>query len=174
MEKRKQSLHFSKPNQSMQESWRTRLVSATGNQINYSLSCACIVMIDFVETFHDMINTVYCNVTKLEHFLSDSKMECLQLTMTEVLKRQNSKSKKGYNQVSEMWLHFLSVVCGCGALQQHVFNSAKHPQTLQKQVLQNQERVSDKLKSYCKDFHPLFHPHVVSSFSSSWALQRLK
>lgn len=29
----------------------------------------------------------------------DSKMECLQLTMTEVLKRQNSKSKKGYNQV---------------------------------------------------------------------------
>ncbi|XP_030638221.1 phosphoinositide 3-kinase regulatory subunit 5 [Chanos chanos] len=28
----------------------------------------------------------------------DSKMECLQLTMTEVLKRQNSKSKKGYNQ----------------------------------------------------------------------------
>lgn len=32
--------------------------------------------------------------------LSDSKMECLQLTMTEVLKRQNGKSKKGYNQVS--------------------------------------------------------------------------
>uniref|UniRef100_A0A3Q2CF23 Phosphoinositide 3-kinase regulatory subunit 5 n=1 Tax=Cyprinodon variegatus TaxID=28743 RepID=A0A3Q2CF23_CYPVA len=30
----------------------------------------------------------------------DSKMECLQLTMTEVLKRQNGKSKKGYNQVS--------------------------------------------------------------------------
>uniref|UniRef100_A0A672QK81 Phosphoinositide 3-kinase regulatory subunit 5 n=1 Tax=Sinocyclocheilus grahami TaxID=75366 RepID=A0A672QK81_SINGR len=30
----------------------------------------------------------------------DSKMECLHLTMTEVLKRQNSKSKKGYNQVS--------------------------------------------------------------------------
>ncbi|XP_062304325.1 phosphoinositide 3-kinase regulatory subunit 5 isoform X2 [Osmerus eperlanus] len=30
----------------------------------------------------------------------DSKMECLQLTMTEVLKRQNSKSKKGYNQLS--------------------------------------------------------------------------
>ncbi|KAM3624071.1 uncharacterized protein V6R79_018652 [Siganus canaliculatus] len=28
----------------------------------------------------------------------DSKMECLQLTMTEVLKRQNGKSKKGYNQ----------------------------------------------------------------------------
>ncbi|XP_033894152.3 phosphoinositide 3-kinase regulatory subunit 5-like [Acipenser ruthenus] len=28
----------------------------------------------------------------------DSKMECLQLTMTEVLKRQNSKSKMGYNQ----------------------------------------------------------------------------
>uniref|UniRef100_A0A8C1NWR6 Phosphoinositide 3-kinase regulatory subunit 5 n=1 Tax=Cyprinus carpio TaxID=7962 RepID=A0A8C1NWR6_CYPCA len=28
----------------------------------------------------------------------DSKMECLHLTMTEVLKRQNSKSKKGYNQ----------------------------------------------------------------------------
>ncbi|XP_068074412.2 phosphoinositide 3-kinase regulatory subunit 5 isoform X1 [Danio rerio] len=28
----------------------------------------------------------------------DSKMECLRLTMTEVLKRQNSKSKKGYNQ----------------------------------------------------------------------------
>lgn len=28
----------------------------------------------------------------------DSKMECLQLTMTEVLKRQNCKSKKGYNQ----------------------------------------------------------------------------
>uniref|UniRef100_A0A3P9PTI7 Phosphoinositide 3-kinase regulatory subunit 5 n=1 Tax=Poecilia reticulata TaxID=8081 RepID=A0A3P9PTI7_POERE len=27
-----------------------------------------------------------------------SKMECLQLTMTEVLKRQNGKSKKGYNQ----------------------------------------------------------------------------
>lgn len=35
----------------------------------------------------------------------DSKMECLHLTMTEVLKRQNSKSKKGYNQVSrkEVW-----------------------------------------------------------------------
>ncbi|XP_011610740.2 phosphoinositide 3-kinase regulatory subunit 5 isoform X2 [Takifugu rubripes] len=30
----------------------------------------------------------------------DSKMECLQLTMTEVLKRQNSKSKKGYNQLN--------------------------------------------------------------------------
>uniref|UniRef100_A0A3B4GEN4 Phosphoinositide 3-kinase regulatory subunit 5 n=1 Tax=Pundamilia nyererei TaxID=303518 RepID=A0A3B4GEN4_9CICH len=29
----------------------------------------------------------------------DSKMECLQLTMTEVLKRQNGKCKKGYNQV---------------------------------------------------------------------------
>nr|XP_015809936.2 phosphoinositide 3-kinase regulatory subunit 5 isoform X1 [Nothobranchius furzeri]XP_015809937.2 phosphoinositide 3-kinase regulatory subunit 5 isoform X1 [Nothobranchius furzeri] len=28
----------------------------------------------------------------------DSKMECLQLTMTEVLKRQNGKSKKSYNQ----------------------------------------------------------------------------
>ncbi|XP_041078364.1 phosphoinositide 3-kinase regulatory subunit 5-like [Polyodon spathula] len=28
----------------------------------------------------------------------DSKMECLQLTMTEVLKRQNSKSKMNYNQ----------------------------------------------------------------------------
>ncbi|XP_041076427.1 phosphoinositide 3-kinase regulatory subunit 5-like [Polyodon spathula] len=28
----------------------------------------------------------------------DSKMECLQLTMTEVLKRQNSKSKMSYNQ----------------------------------------------------------------------------
>ncbi|XP_029364035.1 phosphoinositide 3-kinase regulatory subunit 5 isoform X2 [Echeneis naucrates] len=28
----------------------------------------------------------------------DSKMECLQLTMTEVLKRQNGKSKKGFNQ----------------------------------------------------------------------------
>ncbi|XP_059181982.1 phosphoinositide 3-kinase regulatory subunit 5 [Centropristis striata] len=28
----------------------------------------------------------------------DSKMECLQLMMTEVLKRQNCKSKKGYNQ----------------------------------------------------------------------------
>ncbi|XP_038874040.1 phosphoinositide 3-kinase regulatory subunit 5-like [Salvelinus namaycush] len=33
----------------------------------------------------------------------DSKMECLQLTMTEVLKRQNSnKSKKGYNQQLSM------------------------------------------------------------------------
>ncbi|XP_047435083.1 phosphoinositide 3-kinase regulatory subunit 5 isoform X2 [Mugil cephalus] len=30
----------------------------------------------------------------------DSKMECLQLTMTEVLKRQNGKSKKGYNQLT--------------------------------------------------------------------------
>uniref|UniRef100_A0AAQ5X6N1 Phosphoinositide 3-kinase regulatory subunit 5 n=1 Tax=Amphiprion ocellaris TaxID=80972 RepID=A0AAQ5X6N1_AMPOC len=30
----------------------------------------------------------------------DSKMECLQLTMTEVLKRQNCKSKKGYNQLT--------------------------------------------------------------------------
>ncbi|XP_067353762.1 phosphoinositide 3-kinase regulatory subunit 5 isoform X2 [Channa argus] len=30
----------------------------------------------------------------------DSKMECLQLTMTEVLKRQNGKSKKGFNQLS--------------------------------------------------------------------------
>ncbi|XP_037546515.1 phosphoinositide 3-kinase regulatory subunit 5 [Nematolebias whitei] len=28
----------------------------------------------------------------------DSKMECLQLSLTEVLKRQNCKSKKGYNQ----------------------------------------------------------------------------
>ncbi|XP_034449696.1 phosphoinositide 3-kinase regulatory subunit 5 isoform X1 [Hippoglossus hippoglossus] len=28
----------------------------------------------------------------------DSKMECLQLMMTEVVKRQNGKSKKGYNQ----------------------------------------------------------------------------
>ncbi|KAM4604167.1 phosphoinositide 3-kinase regulatory subunit 5 [Polymixia lowei] len=28
----------------------------------------------------------------------DSKMECLQLTMTEVLKRQNCKTKKGFNQ----------------------------------------------------------------------------
>lgn len=28
----------------------------------------------------------------------DAKMECLQLAMTEVLKRQNGKSKKGYNQ----------------------------------------------------------------------------
>ncbi|GLD65001.1 phosphoinositide 3-kinase regulatory subunit 5 [Lates japonicus] len=32
----------------------------------------------------------------------DSKMECLQLTMTEVLKRQNGKSKKGYNQQLNM------------------------------------------------------------------------
>ncbi|XP_038569700.1 phosphoinositide 3-kinase regulatory subunit 5 isoform X1 [Micropterus salmoides] len=32
----------------------------------------------------------------------DSKMECLQLTMTEVLKRQNGKSKKGYNQQLSM------------------------------------------------------------------------
>ncbi|KAA8594989.1 hypothetical protein FQN60_012124 [Etheostoma spectabile] len=31
-----------------------------------------------------------------------SKMECLQLTMTEVLKRQNCKSKKGYNQQLSM------------------------------------------------------------------------
>uniref|UniRef100_A0A3Q4GDT5 Phosphoinositide 3-kinase regulatory subunit 5 n=1 Tax=Neolamprologus brichardi TaxID=32507 RepID=A0A3Q4GDT5_NEOBR len=30
----------------------------------------------------------------------DSKMECLQLTMTEVLKRQNGKCKKGYNQLT--------------------------------------------------------------------------
>uniref|UniRef100_A0A8C6M5H9 Phosphoinositide 3-kinase regulatory subunit 5 n=1 Tax=Nothobranchius furzeri TaxID=105023 RepID=A0A8C6M5H9_NOTFU len=30
----------------------------------------------------------------------DSKMECLQLTMTEVLKRQNGKSKKSYNQLT--------------------------------------------------------------------------
>uniref|UniRef100_A0A673D0Y7 Phosphoinositide 3-kinase regulatory subunit 5 n=1 Tax=Sphaeramia orbicularis TaxID=375764 RepID=A0A673D0Y7_9TELE len=30
----------------------------------------------------------------------DSKMECLQITMTEVLKRQNGKGKKGYNQLS--------------------------------------------------------------------------
>uniref|UniRef100_A0A7N8XJI2 Phosphoinositide 3-kinase regulatory subunit 5 n=1 Tax=Mastacembelus armatus TaxID=205130 RepID=A0A7N8XJI2_9TELE len=30
----------------------------------------------------------------------DSKMECLQLTMTEVLKRQNGKSKKGFNQLN--------------------------------------------------------------------------
>ncbi|XP_053711946.1 phosphoinositide 3-kinase regulatory subunit 5-like isoform X2 [Synchiropus splendidus] len=30
----------------------------------------------------------------------DSKMECLLLTMTEVLKRQNSKAKKGINQLS--------------------------------------------------------------------------
>lgn len=30
----------------------------------------------------------------------DSKMECLQLTMTEVLKRQSGKGKKGFNQVS--------------------------------------------------------------------------
>ncbi|XP_034449713.1 phosphoinositide 3-kinase regulatory subunit 5 isoform X3 [Hippoglossus hippoglossus] len=30
----------------------------------------------------------------------DSKMECLQLMMTEVVKRQNGKSKKGYNQLN--------------------------------------------------------------------------
>ncbi|XP_033939025.1 phosphoinositide 3-kinase regulatory subunit 5 isoform X2 [Pseudochaenichthys georgianus] len=30
----------------------------------------------------------------------DAKMECLQLTMTEVLKRQSGKCKKGYNQLS--------------------------------------------------------------------------
>uniref|UniRef100_A0A3B5B7N1 Phosphoinositide 3-kinase regulatory subunit 5 n=1 Tax=Stegastes partitus TaxID=144197 RepID=A0A3B5B7N1_9TELE len=34
----------------------------------------------------------------LEVVYNRSKMECLQLTMTEVLKRQNGKSKKGYNQ----------------------------------------------------------------------------
>ncbi|XP_029298311.1 phosphoinositide 3-kinase regulatory subunit 5 [Cottoperca gobio] len=32
----------------------------------------------------------------------DAKMECLQLTMTEVVKRQNCKSKKGYNQQLNM------------------------------------------------------------------------
>ncbi|KAK5865919.1 hypothetical protein PBY51_020149 [Eleginops maclovinus] len=32
----------------------------------------------------------------------DAKMECLQLTMTEVLKRQNCKCKKGYNQQLSM------------------------------------------------------------------------
>uniref|UniRef100_A0A8D3AYI8 Phosphoinositide 3-kinase regulatory subunit 5 n=1 Tax=Scophthalmus maximus TaxID=52904 RepID=A0A8D3AYI8_SCOMX len=32
----------------------------------------------------------------------DSKMECLQLMMTEVLKRQNAKSKKGFNQLNVM------------------------------------------------------------------------
>ncbi|KAM4585389.1 phosphoinositide 3-kinase regulatory subunit 5 isoform 1-T2 [Odontesthes bonariensis] len=46
----------------------------------------------------------------------DSKMECLQLTMTEVLKRQNGKSKKGYNQqltVTEVKVDKVQV-CGAG------------------------------------------------------------
>jgi len=54
------------------------------------------------------VNTVQINQITSASFISfslDSKMECLHLTMTEVLKRQNSKSKKGYNQVSrkEVW-----------------------------------------------------------------------
>jgi len=54
------------------------------------------------------VNTVQINQITSALFISfslDSKMECLHLTMTEVLKRQNSKSKKGYNQVSrkEVW-----------------------------------------------------------------------
>ncbi|XP_029456192.1 phosphoinositide 3-kinase regulatory subunit 5 [Rhinatrema bivittatum] len=36
--------------------------------------------------------------TKFEEL--DSKMECLNLTVTEVVKRQNSKSKKSFNQIS--------------------------------------------------------------------------
>ncbi|KAM7394065.1 hypothetical protein PAMP_020888 [Pampus punctatissimus] len=45
----------------------------------------------------------------------DSKMECLQLTMTEVLKRQNGKSKKGYNQLSVTEVKVDKVyVCGTG------------------------------------------------------------
>ncbi|MEE6523736.1 hypothetical protein FKM82_022766 [Ascaphus truei] len=31
---------------------------------------------------------------------SDAKMECLNLTMREVVKRQNSKTKKNFNQIS--------------------------------------------------------------------------
>lgn len=52
-----------------------------------------------------LVGSTHKNGSKLS-FVSqpshlDSKTECLQLTMTEVLKRQNSKSKKGFNQVSE-------------------------------------------------------------------------
>lgn len=98
-------------------------------------------MTDFVETFHDMIITVYCNLTKLEHFLSDSKMECLQLTMTEVLKRQNSKSKKGYNQVSETWLLSVWFVV--------VEHSSSTFSTLQN-ILKIYKNKCSKIKSVCR------------------------
>lgn len=65
------------------------------------------------------------SVIKLELFLSDSKMECLQLTMTEVLKRLNSKSKMGYNQVRETWLCSAAVVCARGARKQKHFDVCK-------------------------------------------------
>lgn len=35
-------------------------------------------------------------------FVTASKTECLNLTMTEVVKRQNSKSKKSFNQVTQV------------------------------------------------------------------------
>ncbi|KAF0037562.1 hypothetical protein F2P81_010436 [Scophthalmus maximus] len=44
----------------------------------------------------DEVFNVRC--VTVQQTLSDSKMECLQLMMTEVLKRQNAKSKKGFNQ----------------------------------------------------------------------------
>lgn len=69
--------------------------------------------------------TFSLSVIKPELFLSDSKMECLQLTMTEVLKRLNSKSKKGYNQVRETWLHSVRVVCGFWAREQKHFDLCK-------------------------------------------------
>lgn len=74
--------------------------------------------------------TFSLSVIKPDLFLSDSKMECLQLTMTEVLKRLNSKSKKGYNQVRETWLHSVGVVCGCWAREQKHFDLCKTFSTL--------------------------------------------
>ncbi|KAG7486931.1 phosphoinositide 3-kinase regulatory subunit 5 [Solea senegalensis] len=45
----------------------------------------------------------------------DSKMECLQLVMTEVLKRQSGKSKKGYNQQLNVTEVKVDKVQVCGA-----------------------------------------------------------
>lgn len=44
-------------------------------------------------------------------FVTASKTECLNLTMTEVVKRQNSKSKKSFNQVTEIMV-LLHLVTG--------------------------------------------------------------
>lgn len=44
-------------------------------------------------------------------FVTASKTECLNLTMTEVVKRQNSKSKKSFNQVTQIMV-LLHLVTG--------------------------------------------------------------
>lgn len=96
-------------------------------------------------------------------FLSDSKMECLQLTITEVLKRLNSKSKKGYNQVRKTWLHSVGVVCGCWAREQKRFD-------LNKTFSNSKTSATKTLPRLRLQLIYLFLPR----FCSSWALLKLK